>query len=193
MKKDKIIFLDMDGVLVDLLSQIESYFGLPKGKLYKTKNPGNIHLDVVMTEKDFWGKFDRINFWASLPKYPWSDDLVHHCINKEDFGYKTIILTSPSKTALNSATGKLMWLKKHYPFFISANEVIITNNKDSLAGAGRILIDDTLKKCFGFLDSGGKSILFPQPYNKNTVMDEGGDFFKPKNIKEVFKIIKGLK
>lgn len=190
MKKEKIIFLDMDGVLVDLLSAIESYFCLPAGKLYKTKIPHSIHLDVGMTKEDFWNKFDNIDFWASLPKYPWSDDLIHCCLNKIDLGYRTMILTSPSKIAVNSATGKLMWLNKHYPFFISANEVIITNNKNSLAGDGRILIDDTIKKVNEFEYAGGKGILFPQKYNKCCINEM---FETPKSVEEVFKIIEGLK
>ncbi len=179
----------MDGVLVDLWGSIEQYFNLKSRTLYKTKNPWDIHLSVCMTNEDFWGKFDRIDFWAGLPKYPWSDDLIEVCLSNKN--YKTMILTSPSKTALSCATDKLCWISRNYPNFIK--KVIIINDKNSLAGPNRVLIDDTPKKVFGFIDNGGRLILLPQQYNKDTICNGDKYFFKPKNIKEVFKVIRGLR
>lgn len=190
MKKDKMIFLDLDGVLVDLFSGIENKFSLKSGSLYKSKYAHDIHLELKMTEEDFWDKLDTVDFWQSLPKFPHSDDLVMACINSP---YKTNILTAPSKIALNCASGKLEWIEKHYPFFIKEGRVTITNNKSLLAGPSRVLIDDTSKKIREFVENGGRGILFPQQYNKDQLMLGGLRVARPKNVKEAIKIVKELK
>jgi len=196
MKNKKTIFLDMDGVLVDLFSGIEKQFNIKKGFLESKPYPClpdsiDIANKLLMTEECLWGnKVNDVKFWESLPKYPWSDDLIIACLNAnvED----VLILTSPSKTCMYCSSGKVAWLSKHYPFFVAYGKIVIANKKYLLAAKNRVLIDDTIEKCKQFRDAGGEAILFPHPYNKNYFPSTEKGVYQPKNVDEVIDMIKEL-
>jgi len=195
MKNRKTIFLDLDGVIVDLFERLEEVFNLQKGSLARKPYPClpdsiDISEKIGMTQIDFWSKFNNIKFWENLPKFPWADDLVIACFSNNSIK-DCYILTAPSKIAYASASGKFGWLKKHYPYFSDNGKVIITNKKHMIAGKDRILVDDTIEKIEKFVEYGGTGILFPQIYNKN-YDTKNKNILRPKDVKQTIEMIKGL-
>jgi 5'(3')-deoxyribonucleotidase len=196
MKNRKTIFLDMDGVLVDIFTGIEKRFNLNKGFLTSKPYPclpnsPDIAIKLLMTEEDFWSKkANSISFWENLPKYSWSDAIIIACLiaDTED----VFILTSPSKTCTSCSSGKVAWLNRYYPYFVSKGKIIIATKKDLLANKKCILIDDTIKKCERFRNAGGEAILFPHNYNKNYFSPKERGIHQPKNVNEVIDMIRGL-
>jgi len=198
-KFEKIIFLDMDGVLVNILKGIENHFVdfsssthhyPPTIDLHNTKNPNEIYKDFNFSNQNtFWLNFNNIRFWENLELYPWAERLIKLCLSSS---YKTYVLTSPSKTATYSATGKLNFLKKHFHDLVSENRIIISNDKGILAGPNRVLIDDTIEKCLDFANNGGTSILFPQPYNRNLLEISPDKVVCPENIDKLFVLLNNL-
>ena len=201
MKNKKTIFLDLDGVLVDLFSGVEKRFNLTKGFLSRKPylcRPYSIDLahKLGMTEEDFWEtKANNIEFWENLPKYSWSDDLINSCFTNSRGVIKNndvFILTAPSKICTACSSGKVAWLNKHYPFFVKSGKLIISSDKSLLGGKNRILIDDTVKKVWGFHEAGGEVMLWPQIYNKAAFTMEHKKILRPKSVAQAIKMIKEL-
>jgi 5'(3')-deoxyribonucleotidase len=197
MKNKKTVFLDLDGVLVDLFTGIEKKFGLTKGFLARKPylcRPNSMDLanKLGMTEEDFWGtKANSIEFWENLPKYDWSDDLIMALFSNENIE-DCYVLTAPSKICPACSSGKVAWLNKHYPFFVKSGKLIISTNKSLLAGENRILIDDTVKKVWGFHEAGGEVMLWPQIYNKDAFTMKDKKILRPKSVVQAIKMIKEL-
>lgn len=157
-----IIFLDMDGVLVDMVSGAFKSLNITDYKIPPMEYDMTKWEGVNLSTRDFWDAIDKTNehFWANLDKYLWSDELVKLC---EQYG-DLFILTAPSRNPYCLA-GKMMWIKKYYPQLV--RKIIITPHKYLCAARNRILIDDTDAKIEKFAKHGGKTILFPQLWNKN--------------------------
>jgi 5'(3')-deoxyribonucleotidase len=155
-----IIYLDLDGVLVDFVSGALKTLGVTNYKIPPNGYKIESWKGVGVSTKEFWKAIDATNehFWADLEKYPWSDKLVRLC---ESYG-SVFILTSPSRNPYCLA-GKMMWLKKHYPRL--TRSVIMTPHKYLCAAPNRILIDDNDDKINKFIEYGGTGILFPQMWN----------------------------
>lgn len=163
----KRLFLDLDGVVVDLLTAIcNSGIGKKFGLTPELATP-ELSDFFGMTRDDFWRQFNSIDFWENLPKYSWSDQLVEFCYKNFDL----YILTSPSWTATDCASGKLLWLKNNYPKLADEKRMILSNKKHIFANKNSILLDDTANKCELFADNGGLAILFPQIYNQKFCKD----------------------
>lgn len=139
------IFLDMDGVLVDLEG------GLRKAGLH----------EADYDRDEFWAKIAHLgtDFWANLDPYLWTSELVLAA-------YKTVgqanvfILSAPSRTCDPVCSGKFMWLRKCLPEFVDGGRVIFAKQKHLLAAPGRLLIDDKRQNCEDFYYNYGHAWLF---------------------------------
>ena len=180
------IFLDMDGVIVDLVAGLQKSFpdwdGVPP-----------IHDHLFISEDDFWRKMIGLgtHWWSDLPEFPWSKQLVETC--EKVVGPENVyILTSPGRTCVTTATGKLYWLQNHFPQFLREGRVVIGSQKWLLAAPDRLLIDDTPQKCQDFMSAGGWSILVPgQVNNPRTLIGPDGQDY-PVNL-TVDEIIETLR
>jgi 5'(3')-deoxyribonucleotidase len=152
----KRILLDCDGVLADFVT------GTLKAHNRSEKHDDvgywDYYLDWGMTAEEFWAPTKGWEFWNDLPKYPWADYLYQ---SLSDLG-KVIIVTSPSDCPFASA-GKTMWLQRN--FGIRAKDIFIGGQKDAMALPTSVLVDDYPKNIEAFAKEGGKTVLFPQPWN----------------------------
>jgi 5'(3')-deoxyribonucleotidase len=162
-----IVFLDLDGVMVDFTRAAFKVLGCEE----KLDNwpPGSYEIeDVAGVSMDaFWDTLDAQGpeFWATLPKLPWADELlkmVGDWVN--DPWNQLFIATSPSR-APASAMGKVHWMRDY--FGLKFRRYMLGSHKYLLAGPGRVLIDDSDAKVKKFVQFGGTGILFPQPWNSN--------------------------
>ena len=154
---DKQIFLDMDGVIVDLMVGIEAFFFC---KLDHSDYNINFMKDLGYTREDFWNKCTSL-FWASLPK-----TLDANVILSIVEPYKPVILSSPPNSGVaNSFIGKTSWVKHNLPEYYKEGRYFFGVAKHLLAHPDAILIDDHEVNIEAFVKAGGKGILVPRPWN----------------------------
>lgn len=152
------ICLDIDGVLVDFVGGAAKVLGYDP----KVVTCWDYYPLIGTTEDEFWRAIDAAgsDFWATLPEYPWCDQLVKSC----DEVAPTILLTTPSKCP-SSTHGKLRWM--HGKFGSGFRDYLMGPKKEYCATPETVLIDDSDANCKKFREHGGRAILFPRPWNEN--------------------------
>ena len=146
------IFIDMDGVIADMIVHIDTFF------------PRRISLD---TEEVWWKYYGNIlhnvpfnaDFWANIPKTPEADELMALA---EDFGEVCVHTSFMEKEGC--IEGKVRWMKRWYPnvpFFVGSPGV-----KHFLSHTNSVLVDDKTSNVTEFLAEGGHAFLWPTPWNQ---------------------------
>lgn len=161
------IYLDLDGVLVDLHTAMARRVGVDAALMY---GPLNNHWGALpevfehatgeeWDQERIGGLFEEWghDFWARLPKYPWCDELYELCRSTAP----TVIMTSPGQVP-SSASGKMQWIRDNLP---DVERFAITPCKHELAHPNTLLIDDSTEFCEKFTAHGGIAYLFPQPWS----------------------------
>lgn len=149
--------LDMDGVIADFVGGV--------GRLYDTDlnhmDDWGIEEFLGVSEKEMWIRIDieGPEFWATLPEYPWTNDLIR-LLGPDNL----VISTAPSRSA-DSLKGKAEWLQEMFGY--KFNRYMFGRHKHLLAGSGLTLIDDKDANVEAFRAHGGRAVLFPQKWNKN--------------------------
>lgn len=117
--------------------------------------------DWGIDEDQFWEPINAVGreFWATLPKLPWADDLIAMV---EEIDPDFHICTKPSLRP-DCMAGKLDWLQRQ--FGTRFRRYIFAPNKTPLAAPGRILIDDSDDNNRSWLLAGGQVVVCPQPWN----------------------------
>lgn len=156
------MFLDLDGVFVDLHPKVLDLHGLEfdepslkPGEWYLSRNFG-------MSEDEMWSHYllREAEFWADLPKTPWADhlfDMVLRYFSKDELCF----LTKPLPGS-GSAHGKQEWVERNYPGI----PYLIGDGKLHCAGPDKFLLDDADKNIDEFNKAGGNGILFPRQWNR---------------------------
>jgi len=160
-----ICFLDMDGVLVDLVGALVKYHDIKLWPYNIAENMGEYDLAKLlgMTQEELWLGCDR-KFWATLPKMPDADEIV--TILEKNFGQENItILTMPIDQD-GCCDGKIDWIKANYPQF--ADNIMISSGgkKEVFANTDSILVDDRDKIIEKFSARGGYTVRVPRPWNR---------------------------
>lgn len=161
------IYLDMDGVLCDL------HYGLLT--LHKRldllgKIPAyDISPALGMACEDVWAPVIAAGwqFWAELPKLPWTDKLISWALCTRC----TTICTRPlnlnradGADVGDSVRGKMIWLRRH--FGSKFTNIVFAFDKTTLSRPGALLIDDDEQYAAGFHAGGGRQLLLPREYNR---------------------------
>jgi hypothetical protein len=178
MKKiDKpIVLLDMDGVIANFIEAV--LFNLkrkavtdpnfiPNGKFedlqYQLWDKWNKHLDLGISDAEFWKATKTDNFWEFINPYPWASTLIHN-LNKA--GCHVLYTTSPSLDSI-CASAKINWLRVRSFMSDHANDYVIGPHKYLMAPyPNLVLVDDSDDNVKIFEECGGKAITFPAPWNK---------------------------
>jgi len=163
------IYLDMDGVLCDVVAQVEHFSGCEQ--IYNKSNYGTYFMQEAseeLTEEQLFEYFSGYGFWAYMPKLIWADYIVDWA---ESLGDKVYILSRPwllegQTSAEACLQGKIRWISDHYPQFLG--KLLFVDTKEDLASPGSILVDDNLENCETFAAAGGKTIFIPTPWGDTT-------------------------
>jgi len=152
-----IIYLDLDGVIINWAKGVCDWFGV------QCKPEEITHwdamYDITHTEVDeFWNKIKTPAFWEYLEFYPGAKKFIKKLKKYSD----VILLTSPAR---GCAGFRQNWIQKYLPDFYNENKYIITPGKYHCAYNKTILIDDSDKNCSMFAQNGGHTVLYPQPWN----------------------------
>jgi len=159
------ILLDMDGVLSQFVEASCRFFGTTEEELIKKWPKNEYDTDKVLnvSNAEFWEKINGAGqkFWSEMPEYPWAKTLYEGCKKYGDVYF----LTSPSDQPCSPA-GKLEWIHR-FTGNNKARNFLIGPPKFLCANMDHVLIDDSDKNCNAFAMAGGRTILFPQPWNCN--------------------------
>lgn len=145
-----IIYLDMDGVLVDLDAEVYNRTGYKFGEL---------------TPKEMWKLLNDVapDLFFTAKKMHDADDLVYKVMEyAKKFNYEVGILTAlpMQKSFVNAKADKIKWLQKHYPQLLKNFKVgPFAKNKKDHAKIGDILIDDLEKNIIDWNNVGGIGVL----------------------------------
>lgn len=154
-------FLDMDGVVVDLMPNLSR----AHGRIYSPEtHPQEYDLEKVFgkSQHEIWNHPEVLGaeFWASLPKLPWADDVVN--LLRREFGDGRVSFLSQCVRDPACASGKAQWIREHYPRI----PYLLGTEKTLVAAPGFVLVDDYEKNEATWRKAGGTVILFPAPWNR---------------------------
>lgn len=157
------IFVDMDGVVAD--------FTGPVSKLHNKEPypPKNIELPAPYFMEETWGMSKEeflaptrnVEFWATLPPFSWTFDLMRFLETVVD-PEKIVFLTSGYGSFARA--GKQLWIKEHFPAYKS--RFIFTPYKQAISRSNCLLIDDWDKHIDDWRSNQGIGMLFPQLWNR---------------------------
>ena len=151
-------FLDLDGVVCDLLTGIENLTNI---KLDRSKYGIDFENSFGMSEKEFWETMSSSN-WADLPKMEDADEILE--LVKP---YKPSILSASPKFGIqNCIAGKLRWMEMNIPEYYKDGRWFFGWEKGKIAHEKAVLIDDHEYNTDRWAAAGGLAILVPRPWNK---------------------------
>jgi len=158
-----IVFLDLDGVLVDFVGGINKAFKLTPSSRPNEKGGTvwNWYRDYGITDEEF-NEVCTEEFWHNLN---WMQDGQRILSLLEQRIPKGVIylLTVPMPNK-GSWTGKYLWIKDNMPEY--TERLIVSSAPKKLFAPGNLLVDDKDSNIDEFILSGGKAILVPRPWNR---------------------------
>lgn len=157
------VFLDMDGVIVDLLGGMCKFHNLTN----PYANPDNYGVYNIanafgISEEECWGRCEK-DFWMNLEPTEEAKELIFFLELR--FGRKNICILSAPTLNDGSEPGKKAWIKQHFPQF--TNQCLFGKAKHFCANQNSILIDDSDRNIDEFNKAGGFGLLVPRLWNKN--------------------------
>jgi len=147
------IYLDMDGVITDFVTQYESLFG---------KRPS----DNSQREKEFsnnWDVYVTGGNFVKQPKMPDADKLLKY-INGLNVTIEMLSSSGGEKYHECVVAQKMAWLRNNGIMY-KANIVTNGSKKAEFASPWNILIDDTEDVVQNYRSAGGTAILHRDAYS----------------------------
>lgn len=177
-----VIFLDMDGVLVDLAAGVADEFGIDVGKVRQhDQGFGQVlaeerGITLKQAEGIIWGGIRKLGapFWEGL-KWTHEGEELYELAHRVS---KVCILTSPADGTC--AAGKINWLRKRQGLLRKLagttqdyrkpphRRFAVCPAKELMAHPRALLIDDHDKNIRAFKAAGGLAITWPQAWNSAT-------------------------
>lgn len=171
----KAIYLDMDGVLVDLVRHTyRTVIANPAEedlveKLYQETTTWDgihkaiaKHLDPDFGEMDLydvWAKGGQ-EFWASIPWSSHGKKLYEMCSR-----YAPVVLMTTPTIEPSCAAGKMEWIQRNLPKD-GQRRYALSPCKHHMAHPGALLIDDGEHNFDRFREHNGEAFLWPGPWNE---------------------------
>lgn len=151
------LFLDMDGVLVDLAHGFKNITGYPL----------SWGLEEKIGKQKYWNPIHeaRPNFWSTLPKMVGADSMVDGLLEKIDLG-NVHILSAVFNDHEECEDEKRIWVQQNTPIQKENINIVQRREKRQFAtsdGVPNVLVDDMEKNCVEWVEAGGIAILHTCP------------------------------
>lgn len=153
------IYLDMDGVLVDFFGGLCKIYPKLKDMFPLHNGSHNYPGFLGITKAEFWAPLE-FDFWANLEWTKEGKEIYDFCKSVDDVR----ILTAFSLN-VHSPSGKMSWLKNNIPEVFYNKDIIIAAKKEDCARYDRILIDDKVENIEKFVENDGIGVIVPRPWN----------------------------
>ena len=120
-------------------------------------------MDEVFPNKNVRWKiitdYGRRKFFAELPEYPWTQEVVRAALRTGDIRFLTGVGRSEDER------GKRDWLEEHFPDIKNIADLLCTvrpgQEKSAWLLPGDVLVDDLDKNVLGWIEAGGQALWFP--------------------------------
>lgn len=158
------VYIDLDGVLVDLGKGFLNFFGL-EDPYKEPRNLGNPDLFWMCREQlpvDWFEHLD-FKFWENLEPTPFCFELME--LSERLFGEDFIEILSSPFDHVGCHSGKVSWVKKHFPW-MRTKRIHLTHEKWRWATDTALLIDDRESNTEMFTKNGGHAYLVPANSNE---------------------------
>lgn len=162
-KKIDTIYLDMDGVLVNFIDEVNKILGI---NMPKNKGPmkWNWFEDYGFTLKDV-EKICTEEFWAGLDWMP-DGAIIFNSVQTLELPIR--LITVATGNWHRALCGKIKWLDSHIrrDYY---NDIILLHQfqkKSNFASPTSLLIDDNDDNVEEWNEAGGEAILIPRRWNK---------------------------
>jgi len=166
----KIVYCDMDGVLVNFLGGLHRALNAPYNyNPYPYKKGIWNMLEAIKPFNETPVTFEQCNdccttsFWQNLEWMHDGRDILRVILDK--FHPKQIYLLTTPMPNLESASGKMMWVNDNLPVYLK-HTIITQAPKSLLAKPNTLLIDDKDQNIDEFYAAGGRACLVPRPWNR---------------------------
>ena len=165
-----IVFLDMDGVLVNFLGGLHKSLNVPysyENYPYE-KGKWNMLTDIKGFD-DIPATFNQCNdccdtlFWQHLDWMHDGREILRVIMGTVGLD-KIYLLTTPMPN-IESPTGKWVWVRDNLPIYLKRT-IITQAPKSLLAKSNTLLIDDRDANVDDFREVGGKALLVPRSWNR---------------------------
>ena len=175
-----IVYLDMDGVIVDFVSGLHRALGLyyiPELYPYKRGQYDMFPAAVLATQgRHTMDSLYRIchtaPFWARMG-WDRHGQLLKGIVEKHA---DQVYIASYPMDHPDAWVGKLHWINENMPAY-KTKLILMTAHKEILARPDAILVDDRDDNIDKFVAAGGQGYLVPQPWNsKYAVFDSETDW-----------------
>jgi len=156
----KIIFCDMDGVLVDFVSGA----CVVHNRAYNAEKAAGVYdLHTVwgLSKDDFWEPLRSRAFWAELGWMP-DGQLILEGLEAL-VGPENVFLATTPVHGAECIVGKYDWIKSNLPHY--QRRFMVCGSKHGLAHYNSVLVDDHEKNCADFWDRGAGAVLVPRNWN----------------------------
>lgn len=180
---DYVLYLDLDGVLVDFNSGYRKLFSKGIKETQESEGEKAAREKYLAAGSTFWAELDWIQGGQEL--WNAAKGLFERVCILSSAG-----TTDPVRGQLVEV-GKRLWLKKNMPE-MSASDVFIVlgkHEKKKHAAKDAILVDDVRVTIDDWNKAGGYGILHNSKYFKTTI-ETLGDVARPLNLMEIVKRIK---
>lgn len=163
--KETRVFIDMDGVLADLILDWLTIYRIKGGiqifpediKAWDCPEIPQEHRSMffdILGTPDLFANLTPINGAVEAMRF----------ICKY-FPHTYIVTSSPNKHP-NVVSDKVRWVQKHLPF-MAHDHFISATHKYLLATPDSVLVDDSPKNVTEFINAGGQAICIDYPYNRD--------------------------
>ena len=155
-KAEKVtVLLDMDGVIVDLVSAVELLYNR---KFNFEEGSSRFYKKLGISMYELETDLDQSKFWTDLRPTSYMDRIFQ--ILKDRDLYSRTILCTQGIFRPEAHAGRIRWIQTYCPDFFQRKAYISIQDKHLLAKPDRILVDDYHKNCRKFMQAGGWAIHF---------------------------------
>jgi 5'(3')-deoxyribonucleotidase len=159
---EKVLFLDLDGVLIDFQKRALEFHNASID-WDAPENKGQFAMDKILgiSMNAFWEPLNTFEFWEEMDWMPDGKEILDIC---EHYCDNICLLTSPSAKP-ESSYGKTKWIRQELPRY--KRKFLIGCSKEFCARPNAHLVDDRTENVASFTKAGGHGFLLPRPWNED--------------------------